>query len=102
MAGLGIHQPRRDTPLNQNTSREITAHAVTAILGEVAFNPLPHDANMTSDQTYGRAHDTEIYVTHYVEAMLEFTIHRQRKMEISSKVGHCINTPPPSPGSTYC
>ena len=55
MAGLGIHQPRIEALINHNNSRAITAHEVAAILGEVAFYPLSHEATISPGHTTGRS-----------------------------------------------
>ena len=56
MVVLGIHQPRREAPINHKISRASTAHAVVTILGEVDFDPLSNDAAMASIQKFGREH----------------------------------------------
>ena len=51
MAGFGIFKTTSKTPLNHNTSRDITAHHVEDILGEVAFDPSTDATTMTSGHT---------------------------------------------------
>ena len=68
IVGLLIHQPIREAPLNYNISRASTSYAVEAVMGEVDFGPLSHNATMMPGQTYGRAHKAEIYIAHYMEA----------------------------------
>ena len=77
MTVMGTNEPIIEAPLNHNTSRNNNVHVVAAILEEVAFNPLSHDATMTSDQTSGRVHKAEIYSVQYMEAMLGLTMDRQ-------------------------
>ena len=62
-----IYQPRIEAPMNHNTYRSRTAHAVASILGEVAFFPLSHDTTMTLGNTSGRLHKYETYGDQYVE-----------------------------------
>ena len=80
MSGPVIHQPRREAPLNHNTSRAINAHAVEDILGRVDLNILSHDETMTSGHKYGRAHKSDTYRTKYLESTPEFTMDSQREM----------------------
>ena len=94
MEGLGIHQPRREAPLNHNTFNTSTEHVVASILGEVALDPLYHDATMESGQTSGREHKADIYSAYYVEAVPEFMMDRQRKMDRASQIRHWMNIPP--------
>ena len=76
------------------TYRVSTAHAVADILGGVAFNPLSHDATMTSVQTSDIVHKVDIYSARYVEAILEFRMDSQRSIERASQVVHWMNILP--------
>ena len=61
MSVLGIYQHTREYPLNHNTYRASTAHAVVDILGVLVFNPLAHGSAMVSVHTAGRAHNYNTY-----------------------------------------
>ena len=54
MTDLGMIYPRRKATLDHATSKVSTAHAVTAILGEEAFDNIIYTTTMMSGQTSGR------------------------------------------------
>ena len=87
MSGLGIYQPRRESPPNHNIYRSSTPHTVTDILGEVDFRPLFHDATMISVQVSVRSQKVDKYGAQYVEFMSEFDVDRRIEMDRSSQLG---------------
>ena len=94
MTGLVIHHFRKEVPLNHITYRVSTAHALTAILGEVDFNPLSHNMTMISGQTFFKARNADAYGAQYMESTSEFTVYRHRSMVQESQMGNWFNILP--------